>query len=62
MERNEQWLRGGDCSICRREKYCSKPCKCAMNRQSAELAGRVAGLAMHAMTKTIAKGVTKRTE
>lgn len=24
---NEQWISGGDCSICRRAKYCSKPCK-----------------------------------
>lgn len=61
MERNEQWLKGGDCSICRREKYCGKLCKCAINRQSKELAGRVAALAMHAMTKTI-DSVTKKTE
>lgn len=24
---NEQWLSNGDCNLCRREKYCSKPCK-----------------------------------
>ena len=23
---NEQWLLSGNCSKCRREKYCSKPC------------------------------------
>lgn len=23
---NEQWLLNGDCSKCRREKYCHKPC------------------------------------
>lgn len=23
---NEQWKEQGDCSICRRQKYCSKPC------------------------------------
>lgn len=56
MERNEQWLGGGDCSICRREKYCGKPCKYAMNRQSAELAG----LVMHTMAKTIAEVIVKR--
>lgn len=27
METNEQWKSGGDCSKCRRNKYCSKPCK-----------------------------------
>lgn len=24
---NEQWLSDGNCEICRRENYCSKPCK-----------------------------------
>lgn len=24
---NEQWVRGGDCTKCRRQKYCSKDCK-----------------------------------
>ena len=23
---NEQWLLSGDCSKCRRENYCAKPC------------------------------------
>ena len=23
----DQWLEEGDCSKCRRSKYCSKPCK-----------------------------------
>lgn len=26
-DNNEQWKSGGDCSKCRRHKYCSKPCK-----------------------------------
>lgn len=26
-DNNEQWKSGGDCSKCRRNKYCSKPCK-----------------------------------
>lgn len=24
--KSEQWLLNGDCSKCRRENYCSKPC------------------------------------
>lgn len=24
---NEQWLLGGDCTKCRRQKYCQKDCK-----------------------------------
>mgnify|MGYP007053682607 CR=1 FL=1 len=26
IESNEQWLLDGDCSKCRRVKYCKKPC------------------------------------
>lgn len=29
IDETEQWLLSGDCSKCRRKKYCSKPCtKC----------------------------------
>lgn len=24
---SEQWIEGGDCSICRRQKFCNKECK-----------------------------------
>lgn len=27
MEQNEQWLSDGDCKICRKRNYCTKPCK-----------------------------------
>lgn len=30
---NEQWLLDGDCSKCRREKYCSKPCTKAKRKR-----------------------------
>jgi len=26
FDETEQWLLNGDCSKCRKEKYCSKPC------------------------------------
>lgn len=26
MQDNEQWLLDGDCSKCRKNNYCSKPC------------------------------------
>lgn len=32
---NERWLSDGDCSKCRREKYCSKPCKAQKQRKEA---------------------------
>lgn len=27
MEQNEQWLSDGNCKICRKRNYCTKPCK-----------------------------------
>lgn len=26
MDKSEQWNLDGDCSLCRRKNYCSKPC------------------------------------
>lgn len=26
MSNNEQWISGGDCDKCRRQKFCSKSC------------------------------------
>lgn len=31
MDKSNQWELNGDCSLCRREKYCSKPC--TMNKR-----------------------------
>lgn len=30
---SEQWKLDGDCSICRRRDYCSKPCKVRADRE-----------------------------
>ena len=30
---NDQWLQGGDCSKCRRQQYCSKPCRMSKIRR-----------------------------
>ena len=31
---NEQWLSDGNCKLCRRRKYCTKPCKrCRLSTQ-----------------------------
>lgn len=38
-ENNERWLIDGDCSKCRRQKHCSKPCRRAKNRQQAAIMG-----------------------
>lgn len=42
MDESEQWLLDGRCSICRRKKYCSKPCKACKNRREYELRYAVA--------------------
>lgn len=48
---SEQWKLNGDCSKCRRSKYCSKDCKAHDRRQQAYLHGAVC----EAMIKTILK-------
>lgn len=45
---NDQWLQGGDCDICRRRKYCTKPCK--MSKMRSE----------RIMQELIAKAIAKR--
>ena len=34
-EDNERWLSDGNCSLCRRKTYCSKPCKAQRKRKEA---------------------------
>lgn len=38
---NEQWLLNGDCSKCRREKYCSKPCTRCNRKTKAMIQGMI---------------------
>ena len=33
----EQWYLDGKCQICRKERYCSKPCKRAEKRREREI-------------------------
>lgn len=47
--RSEQWLLNGDCIMCRRKEYCTKPCKQHTVRQKTELISHVA----KAMAKTM---------
>ena len=37
MNDNERWLSDGNCMLCRREKYCQKPCKAQKERKAAIL-------------------------
>ncbi len=39
---NEQWLLDGLCQECRKQKYCSKPCKRAEVRREREIKAFIA--------------------
>lgn len=54
MNDTEQWLSTGNCDVCRRRKYCSKPCKPAQRRSAVELTSMIAGAVYRAMCRTIA--------
>lgn len=53
---SEQWNDIGDCSVCRRKNYCSKPCKRGQMRQQRDIAGAVAGAIIKAWAR--AEGMT----
>ena len=46
MDNSEQWKIDGDCKVCRRDFYCTKPCKLRKTRldrlMQREIAKRVA--------------------
>lgn len=37
INKSEQWLLNGDCSICRRNKYCSTTCTKAKRKAQAQM-------------------------
>lgn len=41
INQTEQWELNGDCSLCRRKNYCSKPCKKAKQANEAFIRGAV---------------------
>ena len=51
MEQNEQWLSDGDCKICRKRNYCTKPCKRNQWKRQQDLNSAVA----EAIVKTAGK-------
>lgn len=57
-ENTEQWKGGGDCSICRRQKYCGNPCRPAQGRKERKLAA----LITRAMLKGMADAYEKSSE
>lgn len=51
MNDNERWLSDGNCMLCRREKYCQKPCKAQKERKAAILQAMCARAMLKAATK-----------
>lgn len=47
---NERWLTDGDCTKCRRQNYCSKPCRRNIQTQQAQLTMAVASSLVHALS------------
>lgn len=60
-EQNEQWLLGGRCDLCRRNKYCNKPC--TANKRHADMLTRalvksvLCDMTGHAMDKHMCDAV-----
>lgn len=52
MDKSEQWLLDGKCTMCRRKEYCSKPCKRCRSRHEYEMRCHVA----QAMAREIRTG------
>ena len=42
MNKSEQWKLDGNCNICRRNNYCSKPCTISKRKTSNDLYNLVA--------------------
>lgn len=51
IEKTDQWLLEGKCTMCRRAEYCSKPCRACNSRKEYELRCAVS----RALAKTMLK-------
>lgn len=60
--KNEQWNLEGDCSRCRRQSYCKKPCKRGMRTQKAKEMAMYFAYIESAMHTTISKDNNKDKE
>lgn len=54
-ENRDRWLIDGDCSLCRREKYCNKPCKKQQIRHQQQVAAITAQALVNVMTRHITR-------
>ena len=51
MDNSEQWKIDGDCKVCRRDSYCTKPCKLRKTRLDRIFARAVADKKMKLETQ-----------
>ena len=51
MDNSEQWLSYGNCDICRRKKFCGKPCTANKRADRAQIAGIAAAIMCEAMMR-----------
>lgn len=51
-EDRDQWLSDGICSKCRRQKFCSKPCKRHKGTVQREVAGMMSDAIVHAILRS----------
>lgn len=56
IENGDRWLTDGDCTKCRRKKFCSKPCK----RHKGAIQREITGMIAEAMINTMVKGAKRR--
>lgn len=59
MDKSEQWLLNGDCRICRRKKYCSKPCTRCKREIQAEIKQVVANCLNEATCGVMSEAIYK---
>ena len=57
MDNSEQWKIDGDCKVCRRDAYCTKPCKLRKTRLDRILARTIAEKKAELMKKKEAEHV-----
>lgn len=50
-ESRDRWLTDGDCTKCRRQKFCSKPCKRHKGAVQREIAGAFANAMLKALCR-----------
>lgn len=60
IQENEQWKLSGDCTKCRRNNYCSKPCTRCNRRARAEMKRLVADT-MNKMTGGVMREAIDKT-